>query len=814
MAKLSVSTSKRGRQNNIIMWLLSRLLAFFGSWTHPRLKAVEPIDFTDKFQVRKIAELGADLGEDMYCHTIDEPSCGHAFFKFINHPRYKGKVVKQYRASVKLRLPKILVWDWDGDKEGSGVPPTRFIAMRGTHSEEEWTGNFHCLEVPSETIGIDPPIKGVFHQDFANVSWTIWENLQNHIKDSPYPVIITGHSRGGALAQMLHVIAKRNLPNNNIYAVTFAAPPSMALDPGQEYLTKDIYGFVYRNDPIPRFFIDQVVDVFCKGKPVLCSLASGVAGALAKRCEELGLDVCDDQYKTTITTFIGAIFANLVKGLKRTYAIHGIKNRANLLGTLFKQYREDPTRFRIRRHVGQMYSLDSWVKESKSSDWDKLTGCTREQIEPSKFHSPEELRELTQISFWGVLKGLKDHDARSYRHAIQDPACDILPESMMLLDDSARAVAENPFYRDYRLVARASEPLPDIPDINYPSWLPEFDDDDDFVVCDLDAINESESQWTVTDFQWTSVNESWQCDGVSLNCNMSYILSAVCSNDTMICAFNATEGTDECAPLPSKEVVFSDRCGVDKAGDCYKESISQDKSSSGCSSNRNPTSSVKKSHAGSSAGSNDSNSRSSREGISSSPSSVHEYCNDQYSCADDLGDFVVTRVYLGGNPCLDFEPGYQMMRVARQLFGQRVPAPNFQHTAIWFGERDDGDDSIGAILVYGEYYNYNQDPTYLSCDGARSFVMTLGEFKQMFRSFPVKKMRPGRNLTLTQLLSEVKNSGDWSVDDYNWITNNCQHFTAAVLNVLEAKRNHAQESDWAEIPPPIMNTILRLELTY
>ena len=27
----------------------------------------------------------------------------------------------------------------------------------------------------------------------------------------------------------------------------------------------------------------------------------------------------------------------------------------------------------------------------------------------------------------------------------------------------------------------------------------------------------------------------------------------------MICAFNATEGTDECAPLPSKEVVFSDR---------------------------------------------------------------------------------------------------------------------------------------------------------------------------------------------------------------------------------------------------------------
>ena len=92
--------------------------------------------------------------------------------------------------------------------------------------------------------------------------------------------------------------------------------------------------------------------------------------------------------------------------------------------------------------------------------------------------------------------------------------------------------------------------------------------------------------------------------------------------------------------------------------------------------------------------------------------------------------------------------------------------------------------------------------------------MTLGEFKESFQSFPIKKMRPGRNLTLTRLLSEVKDSGDWGVYDYNWLTNNCQHFTAAVLNVLEAKRMQRSDNDWADIPPPIMNTLLRLELTY
>ena len=799
------------------MWLLSKLLAFLGSWAHPQPKAVETIDFTDKFQVRRIAELGADLGEDMYCHTIDEPSCGHAFFEFINHPRYKGKVVQKYRASVKHHLPKILVWDWNGDKDASGVPPTRVIAMRGTHSQEEWTGNFQCLEVTSKRIGITPEIAGAFHQDFANVSWMIWNNLKQHIIDSPYPVLITGHSRGGALAQMLHVIAKKNLPDNNIYTVTFAAPPSMALDQGQDYLTKDIYGFVYRNDPIPRFFINQVVDAFCGKHYLACLLADKVTQKLAARCRGLGLDVCDEKYDastTTIVTVLGSIISDIVKDNKRTYAMHGLKNKANLLGSLFQQYRQNPDSFRITRHVGNMYSLDSWVKQTEESDWDKVTGCTREQIELENFHSPEELKELTKIPFGDLFNGLTDHDSRSYRHAIQDPACDILPESLMRLDKSTRETVENPLFTNFRRLARATEPLPDLPDLTYPSWLPELDNDDDFVVCDLDAVNESESEWTVTEFQWTSTNESWQCDGVALNCNMSHILSAVCSNETVICAFNATEGTDECAPIPTKEAVFTNRCGDDRLDACYRESKSEGKSSSGCSSNRNPRSSSKGSKRGSSGSSNDKSSGSSKQGASSTGFSVNEYCDEQFSCASDLGDFVVKAVYLGGNACLDFEPGYQMMRAARRLFGKRIPAPNFQHTAIWFGENDAGDDSVGAILVYGEYYNYNRDPTYLSCDGARSFVMTLGEFKQMFRSFPVKKMQPGRNLSISRLLQEVTDSGDWTVDDYNWITNNCQHFTAAVLNVLEAKRNFAQENDWAQIPPPIMKTILRLELTY
>lgn len=164
-----------------------------------------------------------DFGEDMYCHTLEQASCGHDFFRFLENERYKnkGKTVKNFRASVKYHLPKIAIWDWNGDKD-LGIPPTRVIAMRGTHSEEEWTGNFDCVEVTAQSIGITPDIPGVFHRDFGTTGWKIWQNLKDYIKDSPYPVLITGHSRGGALCQVLHVIAKKNLPDHPIYTVTFA----------------------------------------------------------------------------------------------------------------------------------------------------------------------------------------------------------------------------------------------------------------------------------------------------------------------------------------------------------------------------------------------------------------------------------------------------------------------------------------------------------------------------------------------------------------------------------------------------------------
>ena len=575
-------------------------------------------------------------------------------------------------------------------------------------------------------------------------------------------------------------------------------------------LSDGIYGYVYRNDLIPRFFVDQIYSVFCDYIPLVCKTITSMAKHLSKRCTQLGITVCNNEKQGVILTLLGNyIDVSLTPGI-RTFALNALFKQASLLSTLFLRYRDNPDSFLIREHVGMMYTLDSWVKESSDTDLNNMTGCTRQQIYVDKFHWPHELAKIAQVPWSELTTTMADHDPRSYRHAIQDPACDLMPE--MPDQFTGQSIHTNPFMTDFRALARSSELTYETSDAVYPDWMPKFDNNDDFLVCEQNLSVSS----PVTDFQWTSVDEGWQCDGVAVDCNLSSILSIVCSNDTVMCFFNATSNTQECIDIAVKPAVEENRCMAPPGHNCFVRSKkSQNKSSSGCSSNTKPHSSSKSSKRGSCGSSNDNTSGSSKKGASSTKGSTYYACDeDPVSCSTDLGDFVVTAVYLGGNACVDFEPGYAVMRGARSLFGKAIPAPNFQHTAIWFGENDNGNESIGAILVYGEYYNPTGDPTYLSCDGAQSFIMTLGEFKETFQSFPIKKMRPGRNLTLTRLLSEVKDSGDWGVYDYNWLTNNCQHFTAAVLNVLEAKRMQRSDNDWADIPPPIMNTLLRLELTY
>lgn len=172
-----------------------------------------------------------------------------------------------------------------------------------------------------------------------------------------------------------------------------------------------------------------------------------------------------------------------------------------------------------------------------------------------------------------------------------------------------------------------------------------------------------------------------------------------------------------------------------------------------------------------------------------------------------LGDFSIKTVFIGQSPIVKFKPGYSLMSTARQLIGKIIPPPNFIHSAIWVGPENALDSTLGAIFVYGKYYSSGNDASFLYKDGARSFVMSLKEFKSTFSAYKVKKVIPHIEMKLFNYIDKVKKSGNWTAYNYNWPTNNCQHFTAKLINILQATRKSPNINDWIEIPKVVLSSL-------
>ncbi|KAK8835852.1 hypothetical protein M9Y10_040405 [Tritrichomonas musculus] len=172
-----------------------------------------------------------------------------------------------------------------------------------------------------------------------------------------------------------------------------------------------------------------------------------------------------------------------------------------------------------------------------------------------------------------------------------------------------------------------------------------------------------------------------------------------------------------------------------------------------------------------------------------------------------LANFSIHDVYVGASTILDFPLGFKFMQKARQTFGKFVPPPNFLHTAVWVGPYHSNNQTLGAIFVYGKYSSKIDDNTYLSKDGARSYVMSLRDFIEYFDYCNVKKLEIQRNLHLFDFIEEVRKSGMWNIAKYHWPTNNCQHFTATCIKIMKSTREVENQDDWANFPSSIYKAL-------
>ena len=195
--------------------------------------------------------------------------------------------------------------------------------------------------------------------------------------------------------------------------------------------------------------------------------------------------------------------------------------------------------------------------------------------------------------------------------------------------------------------------------------------------------------------------------------------------------------------------------------------------------------------------------------ISKTPSSNQKesFLGIEYDPLFNLGDYSITVAYLGASPIIDYAQPNHIMNKARKVLGHIIPPPNIQHTAIWVGKNDNSDNSIGTTIVYGKYRSVDNDTTFILQDGARAFVSTLKDFKEAFNVFEPKRMKIGRNMTLKPLLDEIRQSGNWSAEDYDWAKNNCQQFTAKCAQILKLQRYEPSSDDWTEVAPSVLNVI-------
>jgi len=155
---------------------------------------------------------------------------------FVNPPN-------RHTAAHTFAYQEIMI---DGDKRNLIV-----VTIRGTHGWDEWVSNA-ILAPWNET-----------HTGFEWAENNVWVNFNQYLVDHGLTdaryntVLITGYSRGGAVANLLAVNlnraerAPRTVFQNNLHAYTFATPNVSQSSRALTERYRNIFNIINRNDFVP-----------------------------------------------------------------------------------------------------------------------------------------------------------------------------------------------------------------------------------------------------------------------------------------------------------------------------------------------------------------------------------------------------------------------------------------------------------------------------------------------------------------------------------------------------------------------------------
>lgn len=137
----------------------------------------------------------------------------------------------------------------------NAVRDVLFVLVRGTYGRNEWLSNLNACNTWGAQINPDPAAMPTLHEGFERAAGAIREKLFDYIRTcqidlSQAKVVVTGHSRGAAVANILGAWFDEGLPPftgvspENVFVYTFATPNSV-IRPDRIACKMALYGNIF-----------------------------------------------------------------------------------------------------------------------------------------------------------------------------------------------------------------------------------------------------------------------------------------------------------------------------------------------------------------------------------------------------------------------------------------------------------------------------------------------------------------------------------------------------------------------------------------
>jgi hypothetical protein len=252
------------------------------------------------FEFRNALLLSAQLNTLAYAH----PDCGMASLGLIfEPPRDIDSVQSHFCIGLANR--------------------SLYVIVEGTSSPEQWLANLDLKEELWNKSDVYL-LSGFKSEADRLYSAFVKPIISKHHKSTVY---FSGHSRGGSIAQILHLYAHRDFPKTELYSFSFGGPPALSAAP--HTVMSHMWSFRHDQDIVPLLSIPAVARLFC-------DVQTG-------KCQTLNL-------------------VNLASGLfsdKFAILFKALRTQKDTILTVLETYAKSRV-WHVKRHIGHKVHLRYW----------------------------------------------------------------------------------------------------------------------------------------------------------------------------------------------------------------------------------------------------------------------------------------------------------------------------------------------------------------------------------------------------------------------------------------------------------------------